>query len=91
VMPDDLSRARRRVRLLAAALCLILPLVAGGCPDFRNGVVDAVDVATRSLIFNTAEPDQAFLTASESIINSALDLFFDQFRAQNTSSFTSFR
>lgn len=84
MMRHDLSRARRRVRLLAAALCLILPFVAGGCPDFRNGVVDAVDAATRGLIFNTGEPDQIILTATESIINSALDLFFGQFRSQST-------
>ncbi len=45
------------------ALCVLLPMVMGGCPDFQDEVVNAVD------------------TAVSGLLNAALDLYFDQFRA----------
>ena len=76
------NRPRRStaMRWALAVLCLLLPALGGGCPDFRNDIVDAVDNVTRDLIFHAQEPEAALTSAYDSIFNSALDLFFDQFR-----------
>jgi hypothetical protein len=53
----------RRFRMAGGMLlCLILPLLMGGCPEFQSQAVDAFETATRS------------------VIDAAVDLFFDQFR-----------
>ncbi len=84
-MKKILRRTRRTAKLPGIlALALALPGVAGGCPDFRNAVVDAVDTATRGLIFETTSPEAAIVSAAQSIINAALDLVFDQLRAETT-------
>ncbi|UCG32012.1 MAG: hypothetical protein JSU68_10145 [Phycisphaerales bacterium] len=64
------------------ALALLLPGLLGGCPEFRNSTVDAIDAATRDFIFGTTEPLDAVGTAGVGIMNAALDLFFDQFRTE---------
>ena len=46
-------------------LCMLLPLMMAGCPEFGNDVVNALDAATRS------------------VVNSAIDLLYDQFRGDN--------
>jgi hypothetical protein len=53
----------------------------GGCPDFQNATVAAIDAATRSVIFTDATGEDAATTASVGILNAALDLFFEQFMA----------
>lgn len=40
-------------RRAALALCLLLPALMGGCPEFRNESVNAIETATRGL-FNAA-------------------------------------
>jgi hypothetical protein len=32
------------------ALGILLPLVLGGCPEFRNDVVNSIDTATRGIL-----------------------------------------
>jgi hypothetical protein len=56
-------------------------MLMGGCPDFQNATVAAVDAATRSLIFTDATGEEAAATAGVGILNAALDLFFEQFLA----------
>lgn len=77
------KRSRRMTGTLVLALALMLPGLLGGCPEFRNSTVDAIDAATRDLIFGTTEPLDAVGTATVGMLNAALDLFFDQFRTQN--------
>ena len=59
----------------------MLPLLMGGCPEFRDSLVSVADSLTRGLIFGTDSPDNLINAASVSIVNAALDLFFDQFRS----------
>ena len=35
---------------LLGALCLLLPMILGGCPDFQDEVVNAVDTAVSGLL-----------------------------------------
>lgn len=53
-------------RLLIPAVLALAPLLAGGCPEFRD---DAVDI---------------FETAARSLLDAALDNWFDQFRSDST-------
>ncbi len=45
------SRPNRRSDLcVLGAMCLLLPLILGGCPDFQGEVVNAVDTAVSGLL-----------------------------------------
>ena len=57
------SKIGRRVVL--AALCGLVPAAMGGCPEFRNDTVTAVETAVRS------------------ILDAAVELYFDQFRTDD--------
>ncbi len=37
-------------RRAALALCLLLPALMGGCPEFRNESVNAIETATRGVL-----------------------------------------
>lgn len=41
-------RASRRIAALA--LCSLLPALMGGCPEFRNESVTAIETATRGVL-----------------------------------------
>ena len=81
VRPPSKRTARTRVVL---ALCLLLPGLLGGCPDFRNSMVDAIDAATRGILLGGVQPEDAAETAVRGVVNAALDLFFDQLRIDET-------
>jgi hypothetical protein len=57
----------------------------GGCPEFRNDSVTAIDTATRAILLSAAESDEALGTARTGILSAALELFFDQFRTDEVS------
>lgn len=61
-------------------LCLLLPFLMGGCPEFRNEVVNAVDTAVQGVVLGDVETDEAFDSASQAALGAAFDLLFDQFR-----------
>lgn len=42
-------KLHRRGRAPVLGLALALPLCMGGCPEFRNEIVDAFETATRGL------------------------------------------
>lgn len=65
---------------LASCLC-IAPILCGGCPDVRNGVVDAVERATvaasTETLGNTPQDILQF-----DLTRSLLGIFFDKLRSQ---------
>ncbi len=67
---------------VALMLCLLYPCLAGGCPEFRLGTVDALDAATRELLF-TGDQRDAVVSAGQGVANAALDLLFDFLRGPN--------
>ncbi len=73
-------RARLRCAALIGLLSL-MPSLMGGCPQFQNDVVDALEVATHDLLLAGDTPDTVFETASISILGAGLELFFGQFRS----------
>ena len=65
---------------IVLALYALLPALFGGCPELRNSSVDAIDNATRSVVLGDATRVDAADTATTSVLNAVLDLFFEQFR-----------
>jgi len=63
---------------------LLLPTQLGGCPEFRNGVVDALDTAARGVMLGSVDPDDAWDAAGRGVLNAALDWFFEQWRTDET-------
>ena len=49
------------------AFGLLLPLVLGGCPEFRNDVVNSIDTATRGIV--NAALDLLFIQFQNTSIN----------------------
>ena len=74
--------ATGRWRLLG--LCLLLPLLMGGCPEFRDDVVGVYETATRSALLGAENRDTIAFGARTSIVDATIDLFFDQFRGDRT-------
>jgi len=79
------AAARTRPRPLAKrpttwGVSLLLPLLMGGCPEFRNDLVDLVEEATRGALLSTQDPIAIADAATLSLVDAALDLFFGQFR-----------
>ena len=72
-------------RTALVALCLLLPALLGGCPEFRNAAVGAVDGATHTILLSDTEPRDAVETARDAILGAALDLFFAPLRSDETS------
>lgn len=51
-MPYNSPKVRRRARRIGALaiVCLVTPLLMGGCPEFQNASVDAFESATRGVV-----------------------------------------
>ncbi len=71
-------------RSVVCVLCLLLPALLGGCPEFRNGSVNAIDTATRSVLLGDTTTDDALDAGTRGVFNAALDLFFEQFLAEES-------
>lgn len=90
-LPEDYSlkpRIERRQRRFACAVVvaavLLLPVITGGCPEFRNQLVDATETAALGILLADEEPCAAFEAAGRQVIGAALGLIFDQFRIETT-------
>ena len=70
----------RRV-LAIAALLVLLPTLMGGCPTFRNEVVDIANTATTSIILSEDETSETLETAFNQALVATINLFFDQLRS----------
>ncbi len=60
-------------------LCLLLPLLMGGCPEFRNDIVSVMETATRSALLGTDDELTIANAARVSFVDVTIDLIFDQF------------
>ena len=90
-LPEDDAlepRTERHQRRFACAVVLmavlLLPAVTGGCPEFRNQLVDATETAALGILLADEEPCAAFEAAGRQVIGAALGLIFDQFRIETT-------
>ena len=68
----------------AYALALLLPVLAGGCPEFRNQLVDATETAARNILLSEQDCQETAEAAMLDVAGALLDLFFDQFRTETT-------
>ena len=60
-------------------LCFLSPLLMGGCPEFRNDVVGVVEAATRTALLSDEDAWAIADTATLSLVDATIDLFFGQF------------
>ncbi len=82
IVVEQRHRVVRR-QAMAFALLGLLPLLMGGCPQFRNSSVDALGTATKSVLLGGGDTNEALDVASLSVLDSAIDLLFDQFRTDD--------
>jgi hypothetical protein len=62
-------------------LTIALPALAGGCPDFRDSVVDSLSSATTTVIVDQGDASTAAETAARGVAAALINLLFDQFRS----------
>lgn len=74
------KRARTAGTLLV--LALILPGLLGGCPEFRNNVLDSLQSATQSVLVGGVQPDDALETAGLGVVSALVELAFDALRVE---------
>lgn len=67
------------VRQPLLGLCLLLPLLMGGCPEFRNDIVSVMETATRSALLGTDDELTIANAVRVSFVDVTIDLIFDQF------------
>ena len=66
------------------ALCLLLPLLMGGCPEFRDDVVGVFETATQTALLGTEDEGAIVQAARVSLVGAAIDLLFDSLRSEGT-------
>jgi len=73
----------QRPRLLLVGLVGLLPALMGGCPEFRNSLVNLANEATQSVIIGGESQETAWETAVRGALGATIDLLFDQLRDDN--------
>lgn len=73
------SAARRGV----LGVCLALPFVMGGCPEFRDDLAGVFEAATRTALLGTDDEWTIAHAVRGSLVDATIDLVFDQFRSDN--------
>lgn len=74
------GQARASGRQSALGLFFLLPLLMGGCPEFREEVVSVIEMVARSALLSTQGAQTIADTATTSLLDATIDLLFDQLR-----------
>ena len=74
------GRGRRFTRT-ALPVLLATPLLAGGCPDVRNGVLDALESATVFALTDRSEQDTPTIFQND-FMRSLVGIFYDELRIE---------
>ena len=80
---DTNGSTRSMARRPLLGLSLLLPLLMGGCPEFRDDIVGVYETATRSALLGAEDEETITYTARASVVDATIDLFFDQFRSDS--------
>jgi hypothetical protein len=77
-------RTSKRMRTASAGLvlALILPGLLGGCPEFRNDVLDSLQTATQGVLVGGVQPPDALETAATGVVTAMVNLAFDALRVE---------
>ena len=73
---------RRLGGLFVVGLAALTPFLMGGCPDYRNAVVDTFEEATRSYL-SGSDQETVRANAQYGFVDATVTLFFDQFRTDD--------
>ena len=74
------SPARRSL----VGLCLLLPLLMGGCPEFRDDVVSVFQTATEAALLSTEDAWTIVNATRVSLVDATIDLVFDSLRSNGS-------
>ena len=66
------------------ALCLMVPLLIGGCPEFRDDVVSVFETAAQSALLGTDDQWTITNAVRVSLMDATIDVLFDQFRSDES-------
>ncbi len=72
------------VRVCLGTLMVLAPALTGGCPEFRDQLVDVAESATRSAILTGDSVETVAETAARSAVDASLTFLFDQLRNDTT-------
>lgn len=61
-------------------------MLMGGCPTFRNEVIDIANNATQGLVLGNLTEEEAVETATRNVLSALIDLAFDSLRDTSTTS-----
>jgi hypothetical protein len=67
-------------------MAVLLPQLIGGCPEYRNSVVDTAENATFALL-TCEDPEATLEAAGTDLLSATLTLFFDLFRTDESRNF----
>jgi len=67
------SSARRPL----LGLCALVPLLMGGCPEFRNDVVGVFESAARGVLLGTEDEWSIVHATRGAFVDATIDLVFD--------------
>ena len=70
-----------KTRRFVAGLCLLLPFVMGGCPDYRDDIAGVFETATRTALLGVEDEWTISSVVRGSLVDATIDLVFDQFRS----------
>ena len=68
-----------RVRRALFGLCSLVPLLMGGCPEFRNDIVGVFETATRTALLGADDATTIVSAVRVSLVDATIDLVYDQF------------
>ena len=83
LMSSERSVSRSPRQWLVLVLLGLLPGLMGGCPEFRNDLVNIANDATQSVVLGGETEESAWDTAVRGALGAAIDLFYDQFRDES--------
>ena len=64
-------------------LILLIPLLMGGCPEFRNDVVGVMETATRNAVFGTDDAWTISNATRAGFTDAVIDLVFGQLQTDD--------
>lgn len=74
-------RLRQRFVVRTSLTLGVIPFLLGGCPDVRNGVINAVEAATVVALTDRSEPDTV-TTFQNNLMQTLVALFYDRLRIE---------
>lgn len=74
-----MSKERSKLRVICVGALGLAPLLMGGCPDVRNGIIDAIQTATSAAVAESVDRGAGGVLVRE-LADALTDALLDRFR-----------